>query len=128
MSKPLVIVESPAKARTITNYLKDQYIVKASVGHVKDLPESRLGVDIESGFIPEYSVIKGKIKVLKEIKKFAEKAEADLPGHRPGPGRRGHCLAHCRGIETALGGTSTAFSLMRSRPAASGRPWPIPNV
>ncbi|MBP1718461.1 MAG: topA, partial [Deltaproteobacteria bacterium] len=76
MAKPLIIVESPAKARTISNYLKDQYLVKASVGHVKDLPESRLGVDIESGFIPEYSVIKGKIKVLKEIKKAAEKAEA----------------------------------------------------
>ncbi len=76
MAKPLVIVESPAKARTITNYLKDQYLVMASVGHVKDLPESRLGVDVESGFVPEYSVIKGKIKVLKEIKKAAEKAEA----------------------------------------------------
>ena len=76
MSKPLVIVESPAKARTISNYLKDQYLVKASVGHIKDLPESRLGVDIEDGFTPEYSVIKGKVKVLKEIKKAAEKAEA----------------------------------------------------
>jgi DNA topoisomerase-1 len=76
MSKPLVIVESPAKARTISNYLKDQYLVKASVGHIKDLPESRLGVDIEGGFTPEYSVIKGKVKVLKEIKKAAEKAEA----------------------------------------------------
>ena len=76
MAKPLIIVESPAKARTITNYLKDQYVVIASVGHIKDLPQSRLGVDIESGFIPEYSVIKGKIKVLKEIKKAAEKAEA----------------------------------------------------
>ena len=76
MAKPLVIVESPAKARTISNYLKDQYLVKASVGHIKDLPESRLGVDIEDGFTPEYSVIKGKVKVLKEIKKAAEKAEA----------------------------------------------------
>ena len=67
MSKPLVIVESPAKARTISNYLKNEYIIKASVGHIKDLPESRLGVDIEKGFAPEYQVIKGKVKVLKEI-------------------------------------------------------------
>jgi DNA topoisomerase-1 len=76
MSKSLVIVESPAKARTIANYLKDDYVIKASVGHVKDLPESRLGVDIENGFLPQYQVIKGKIKVLKEIKKAAEKAQA----------------------------------------------------
>ena len=76
MSKSLVIVESPAKARTISNYLKDDYIIKASVGHVKDLPESRLGVDIEDGFSPEYQVIKGKGKVLKEIKKAAEKAKS----------------------------------------------------
>ncbi len=76
MSKSLVIVESPAKARTIANYLKDDYVIKASVGHVKDLPESRLGVDIENGFVPQYQVIKGKIKVLREIQKAAEKTEA----------------------------------------------------
>jgi DNA topoisomerase-1 len=76
MSKSLIIVESPAKARTIANYLKDDYVIKASVGHVKDLPESRLGVDIENGFMPQYQVIKGKIKVLKELKRAAEKADA----------------------------------------------------
>jgi DNA topoisomerase-1 len=75
MSKPLVIVESPAKARTISNYLKNEYIIKASVGHIKDLPESRLGVDIEKGFTPEYQVIKGKVKVLKEIKTASQKAK-----------------------------------------------------
>jgi DNA topoisomerase-1 len=75
MSKPLVIVESPAKARTISNYLKNEYIIKASVGHIKDLPESRLGVDIEKGFTPEYQVIQGKIKVLKEIKAASQKAK-----------------------------------------------------
>ncbi len=91
MAKSLVIVESPAKARTITNYLKDQYIVKASVGHVKDLPESRLGVDIESGFIPEYNVIKGKIKILKEIKKSAEKADAIFLA--TDPDREGEAIA-----------------------------------
>ncbi|MDI6754002.1 MAG: type I DNA topoisomerase [Thermodesulfobacteriota bacterium] len=76
MSSSLVIVESPAKARTIANYLKDNFVIKASVGHIKDLPESRLGVDIESGFVPQYQVIKGKIKILKEIKKAAEKADS----------------------------------------------------
>ena len=76
MSKSLLIVESPAKARTIANYLKDDYVIKASVGHVKDLPESRLGVDIENGFVPHYQVIKGKATILKEIKKAAEKAES----------------------------------------------------
>ena len=65
MAKSLVIVESPAKARTISNYLKNEYVVKASVGHIKDLPESRLGVEIDQGFAPEYQVIPGKIKVLK---------------------------------------------------------------
>ncbi|MCX5918935.1 MAG: toprim domain-containing protein, partial [Deltaproteobacteria bacterium] len=68
MAKSLIIVESPAKARTISNYLKDEYVIKASVGHIKDLPESRLGVDIDKGFSPEYQVIQGKVKVLKEIK------------------------------------------------------------
>ena len=76
MPKSLVIVESPAKARTIGNYLKNGYVIKASVGHVKDLPGSRLGVDIEKGFSPEYEVIKGKIKVLREIKNAAQKAQA----------------------------------------------------
>src|SRR4030042_553276 len=76
MSKSLLIVESPAKARTIANYLKNDFIIKASVGHVKDLPESRLGVEIENEFTPEYQVIKGKIKILKEIKKAAETAKS----------------------------------------------------
>ncbi len=75
MAKPLVIVESPAKARTISNYLKNEYVIKASVGHVKDLPESRLGVDIDNGFSPEYQVIQGKVKVLREIKNAAQKAK-----------------------------------------------------
>jgi len=96
MAKSLVIVESPAKARTIANYLKNGFEIKASVGHVKDLPESRLGVDIEKGFTPEYQVIKGKIKVLREIKSAAQKAQdiflatdPDREGRRsPGTSRR----------------------------------------
>ncbi|MBX5484785.1 MAG: type I DNA topoisomerase [Myxococcaceae bacterium] len=71
----LVVVESPAKAKTIKKYLGAGYVVKASVGHVKDLPKSRMGVDVEHGFEPEYEVVKGKEKVLQEIKKQAAGAE-----------------------------------------------------
>ncbi len=71
----LVVVESPAKAKTIKKYLGPGYMVKASVGHIKDLPKSKMGVDIENDFRPEYLVIKGKEKVLEELKKHAEAAE-----------------------------------------------------
>jgi DNA topoisomerase-1 len=70
----LVIVESPAKAKTIKKYLGRSYDVRASVGHVKDLPKSKMGVDIEKGFRPEYDIIKGKAKVLSEIKRAARDA------------------------------------------------------
>jgi len=70
----LVIVESPAKAKTIKKYLGRAYDVRASVGHVKDLPKSKMGVDIEKGFTPQYDVIKGKAKVLSEIKRAARDA------------------------------------------------------
>jgi DNA topoisomerase-1 len=70
----LVIVESPAKAKTIKKYLGRSFDVRASVGHVKDLPKSKMGVDIEKGFAPEYDVIKGKAKVLSEIKRAARDA------------------------------------------------------
>jgi DNA topoisomerase I len=71
----LVVVESPAKAKTIQKYLGSSFEVRASVGHVKDLPKSTLGVDIEHGFAPAYDVIKGKAKVLSDIKRAAKKAE-----------------------------------------------------
>src|SRR5574337_1927053 len=70
----LVIVESPAKAKTIKKYLGRSFDVRASVGHVKDLPKSKMGVDIDKGFTPEYDVIKGKAKVLSEIKRAAREA------------------------------------------------------
>ena len=71
MSKALVVVESPAKAKTIGKYLGGNYIVKASVGHIKDLPKSKLGVDVEDGFTPQYDVIPGKVKVVNELKAAA---------------------------------------------------------
>ena len=74
MSKYLVIVESPAKAKTIEKYLGKDYKVIASMGHLRDLPQSTLGVDIEKGFIPKYQTIKGKSDLIKELKKEAEKS------------------------------------------------------
>ena len=72
MNKALVVVESPAKAKTIGKYLGGNYIVRASVGHIKDLPKSSLGVDVEDGFTPQYAVIPGKVKVVRELKAAAK--------------------------------------------------------
>ncbi len=69
--KTLVIVESPSKAKTINKYLGSDYIVSSSVGHIVDLPKSRLAVDIKNNFKPEYITIRGKAKVLNELKKYA---------------------------------------------------------
>ena len=74
MSKSLIIVESPAKARTLKKFLGGRYQVLASVGHVRDLPKSRLGVDIEHDFTPSYVTIKGKGDVIKELRSAAKKA------------------------------------------------------
>jgi DNA topoisomerase-1 len=70
--KALVIVESPSKAKTIQKYLGREYIVKASVGHIKDLPKSKLGVDPKKGFEPDYQVIPAKTKVIEELKKASK--------------------------------------------------------
>jgi DNA topoisomerase-1 len=87
----LVVVESPAKAKTIKKYLGRSYDVRASVGHVKDLPKSKMGVDIEKGFLPEYDVIKGKAKVLSEIKRAAR--SADRVFLATDPDREGEAIA-----------------------------------
>ena len=73
-STSLVIVESPAKAKTIGKYLGRGYRVRATVGHVRDLPEKKLGIDVEDGFKPEYVTIAGKEPVLAELKKQAKDA------------------------------------------------------
>jgi DNA topoisomerase-1 len=75
MAKNLVIVESPAKAKTIGKYLGRDYQVKASVGHIMDLPKSKLGVDVENNFAAEYHVIPGKSKVVDELRKAAKDKE-----------------------------------------------------
>src|SRR5215208_6775330 len=91
MAKSLIIVESPTKARTITKYLGRGYSVMASVGHVKDLPTSKLGVDLEHDFEPQYVTIKGKAKVLADIKKKAEAADKIFLA--PDPDREGEAIA-----------------------------------
>ncbi len=75
MKNNLVIVESPAKAKTIGKFLGRNYTVKASVGHVRDLPKSKLGIDIEDNFEPNYITIRGKGDIIKELKKEAKKAD-----------------------------------------------------
>ena len=89
--KSLVIVESPAKAKTIAKYLGKNYTVKASVGHIMDLPKSKLGVDIENDFEPKYIVIKGKAPVVKELKSAAKKADRILLA--TDPDREGEAIA-----------------------------------
>ncbi|MCC2639613.1 MAG: topA [Nitrospira sp.] len=91
MAKSLIIVESPTKARTITKYLGRGYSVVASVGHVKDLPTSKLGVDLDHDFEPHYVTIKGKSKVLADIKKRAQ--EVDKIFLAPDPDREGEAIA-----------------------------------
>ena len=69
--KTLVIVESPSKSKTINKYLGDKYIITSSMGHIIDLPKSRLAVDVDNGFTPEYITIRGKSKILNGLKKLA---------------------------------------------------------
>ncbi|MGW8209548.1 MAG: type I DNA topoisomerase, partial [Syntrophobacteria bacterium] len=89
--KSLLIVESPTKARTLNRYLGDRFDIRASVGHIKDLPENELGIDIENGFEPYYKVIKGKEKVIKDLRKAAKEAESIYLA--PDPDREGEAIA-----------------------------------
>ena len=75
MGQKLVIVESPAKAKTIGKYLGKNYIVEASMGHVRDLPKSKLGVDIENNYNPKYITIRGKGELVDKLRKAAKKAD-----------------------------------------------------
>ncbi len=87
----LVVVESPAKAKTIKKYLGRSYDVLASVGHIMDLPKSKLGVDVDNGFEPQYVVIRDKTKVVADIKKAARKADRILIA--TDPDREGEAIA-----------------------------------
>ena len=87
----LVVVESPAKAKTIKKYLGRSYEVLASVGHIMDLPKSKLGVDVDQGFEPQYVVIREKFKVVADIKKAARNADRILLA--TDPDREGEAIA-----------------------------------
>src|SRR5262245_39415945 len=91
MAKSLVIVESPAKARTIKKYLGRAFTVKASVGHIKDLPKSKMGVDPSKNFRAEYVIIRSKGKVVEEIRKSAGNVERVFLA--PDPDREGEAIA-----------------------------------
>jgi DNA topoisomerase-1 len=91
MSKGLIVVESPAKVKTLQKFLGRDYIIKASVGHIKDLPEDELGVDLQKDFEPQYVIIPGKGKVLRELKKASKGVEDIYLG--PDPDREGEAIA-----------------------------------
>src|SRR5271168_973648 len=76
MAKNLVIVESPAKAKTINKYLGKNFVVKASLGHIKDLPKKDLSVDVDNGFRPKYEVIEGKKKLMQELRDAAKSVDS----------------------------------------------------
>jgi DNA topoisomerase I len=92
MAKALVIVESPAKAKTINKYLGKNYVVMASLGHIKDLPKKDLAVDVEHGFEPRYEVIEGKKKLIQELKQAARKVESVYLA--ADPDREGEAICH----------------------------------
>jgi len=91
MSKGLIIVESPTKVKTLQKFLGGDYIIKASVGHIKDLPEGDLGVDLEKDFQPTYVPIQGKSKVIRELKKASKGVQNVYLG--PDPDREGEAIA-----------------------------------
>jgi len=97
MSKNLVIVESPAKAKTLSRYLGKEYQVKASMGHIIDLPRKELGVDLEKDFKPKYEIIQGKKKIVNDLKRAARDAAAVYLA--PDPDREGEAIAwHLAGL------------------------------
>lgn len=99
MGKSLLIVESPTKVNTLKKIVGKDFIIKASVGHLKDLPKKKLGVDIENNFEPEYITIRGKGKILQELKTAAKKADKIFLA--PDPDREGEAIAYHIGNEVA---------------------------
>ena len=134
MAKSLVIVESPAKAKTINKYLGKNYVVMASLGHIKDLPKRDLAVDVDNGFKPSYEVIEGKKKLIQQLKDAAKKVDniylaAD-------PDREGEAI--CWHLQEELnpgkarltarrscGSCSTRSPRSPSRRLSRSRPWSI---
>ena len=99
MGKSLLIVESPTKVNTLKKIVGKDFIIKASVGHLKDLPKKKLGVDVDNDFAPEYITIRGKGKILSELKAAAKKADQIYLA--PDPDREGEAIAYHIGNEVA---------------------------
>ncbi|GJL78394.1 MAG: DNA topoisomerase 1 [Nitrospinaceae bacterium] len=99
MGKSLLIVESPTKVNTLKKIVGKDFIIKASVGHLKDLPKKKLGVDVDNDFAPEYITIRGKGKILSELKAAAKKADHIYLA--PDPDREGEAIAYHIGNEVA---------------------------
>lgn len=91
MGKSLLVVESPTKMKTLSKFLGKDYVIKATYGHIKDLPKSKLGVDVEKGFTPQFLTVKGKTKVVDELKKFGKDSDVILIGSDPD--REGEAIA-----------------------------------
>jgi DNA topoisomerase I len=91
MPSRLIIVESPSKARTLSRFLGSEYTVLASMGHVRDLPKSKIGVDVDAGFTPQYEIIKGKEKQIRDLRAAARKAQSTLLA--ADPDREGEAIA-----------------------------------
>jgi len=123
LSKGLVIVESPAKAKTIQKYLGKGFSVEASLGHVKDLPKSTLGVDINNDFETDYIVIPGKEKVVAKLKKLA--ASADNIYLAPDPDREGEAIAAHLATELDENGSKKKKA---AKKAKKGAPEPPPRI
>lgn len=91
MAKSLLVVESPTKVKTLSKYLGKDFVVKATYGHIKDLPKSKLGVDVENHFEPQFTVVKGKAKVVDELKKAGKDSDKIYIGSDPD--REGEAIA-----------------------------------
>jgi DNA topoisomerase-1 len=125
LSKGLVIVESPAKAKTIQKYLGKGFSVEASLGHVKDLPKSTLGVDINNDFETDYVVIPGKEKVVAKLKKLA--ASADSIYLAPDPDREGEAIAAHLAFELDEDGGKKKKAAKKAK-SKTGEPEPPPRI
>ncbi|MBK5295302.1 MAG: type I DNA topoisomerase, partial [Acidobacteriia bacterium] len=112
MAKSLVIVESPAKSKTIGKYLGKQYVVMASLGHVKDLPKKDLAVDIEGDFTPRYEVIEGKKKLMAELKKAAKGADAIYLAADPDREGEAICFHLMEELQPKKGNTPRIYRVM----------------
>lgn len=99
MAHYLVIVESPAKVKTIKKFLGSNYTVAASQGHVRDLPKSQLGIDVENDYEPKYITIRGKGEILAALRKEAKKSDKVYLATDPDREARGYFPASCCGLE-----------------------------